>query len=246
VAPDSARRDLGLPEGAPIVLFLGFISIGKGVDTVVRAFDQVVQEIPGALLVVAGRQEPSFPQPQYAWWLRRLMRRGLEGKWIDFRPGYLAEHLIPSYLAAADLVVFPYRQRFGSASGMFHQALGSGCTIVASRCPKFEEGRETFASEAPEAFAAPNDPAAWARSIVTLLKNKALRERISRLSAELGRRTSWPSVAEQHLHLYRRLLRGDAPSPRVEGTGGQRGAAEADVRSGSLTPASDRGGVRSP
>jgi glycosyltransferase involved in cell wall biosynthesis len=208
-APASARRDLGLPAGASIVLFLGFISVSKGVDTVVRAFDRVVQELPGALLLVAGRPEPDFPNPQYAWWLRRLMRRGLKGAWIDFRPDYVPEHLIPTYLAAADLVVLPYRQRHGSASGIFHQALSLGCPILASRCPKFEEGRETLGAEM---FAAPSDQEAWARSIVNLLKDTTLRERTSRLSAELGRRTSWHAVAEQHLELYRQLLFGNGSS----------------------------------
>jgi glycosyltransferase involved in cell wall biosynthesis len=84
--------------------------------------------------------------------------------------------------------------------------------VVVSRSPKFEEGIRVFAPVAPEAVAAPNAPEAWARSIVDLLNDGALRRKISLLSAELGRETSWPAVAEQHLQLYRRLLGGKASS----------------------------------
>jgi polysaccharide biosynthesis protein PslF len=204
----AARQELHLAGNAAVVLFLGFISVSKGLDTVVRAFELVARDVPRAVLVVAGRVEPAFPSPQYGWWLRRLVRPGVEAGWIDFRPGYVDERQIPTYLAAADLTVFPYRQRHGSSSGMLHRALAAGCAVAVSSSPKFEDVREALGEVGVRATARPGDLLHWAATIKTLVQDDALRAELSRAARALARRTAWPIVADQHVALYRRVLAG--------------------------------------
>ncbi len=219
--PVAARQALGLPATAPIAIFLGFLMYSKGVDTVVRAFDRVAAAVPGARLIVVGRPERDFPNPQYVWWLERLMRRGRAAGWLDYRPGYIPADLIPAYLAAADVLVFPYRQGYGSASGILHRAYGAGRPVICSRGPKFSDARGRMEGDVPEAFADPGDVADWARSLVKLLGDPEARGRVARMSAELGRRSAWPVVAGQHLGLYRSLVeRRPEPGPAAKGGAG--------------------------
>jgi glycosyltransferase involved in cell wall biosynthesis len=196
-----ARRRLGLSPTAPIALFLGFLSISKSIHTVVRAFPRVIGELPQARLVVAGRPEKSFPNRLYLWFLERLMRRGRAAGWLDYRPGYLPSERLADYLAAADLLLFPYQQSWGSASGILHRAFGAGRAILCARGPKFAEA-QALGAEVPEAFARPGDPADWARCLTRLLADEPARRRLERLSAEHGRRSLWPDVAARHLALY--------------------------------------------
>jgi len=56
-APDGQPGDLGVPDDARVMLFLGRIHPLKGVDRLVRGFAGVAGEHPDAVLVVAGRDD---------------------------------------------------------------------------------------------------------------------------------------------------------------------------------------------
>jgi glycosyltransferase involved in cell wall biosynthesis len=203
----AARARLGLPPDRPIALFLGFIAYSKGVDTVVRAFRQVAAAVPGALLVVAGRVEQHDLQDRtYRRVLEFLMKRGQREGWIEFRPGYLPASDVPAYLAAADVVVFPYRQKHGSASGILHRAFASGRAVVCSRGPKFVDAAASLGDDAEVALPDATDVHAWSNSLSRVLADHELRARLERTTAELGRRSAWPVVADQHLALYRQIV----------------------------------------
>ncbi len=50
----SARQALGLPEGVPVVLFVGRLTSIKRVDRLIEAFTLVLDRVPEAVLAVAG------------------------------------------------------------------------------------------------------------------------------------------------------------------------------------------------
>ena len=203
----AAREQLGLPVGRRIALFLGFIEYSKGVDTVVRAFDAVAGSVPDALLVIAGRVEQHDLQDWlYRYALEWQLRRGRRAGCIEYRPGYLPAADIPAYLAAADVVVFPYRQRHGSASGVLHRAFAAGRAVVCSRGPKFVDAAGAFGDDAAIALPEPTNVRAWSDSLVRVLDDHELRARLARASGEIGRASAWPVVADAHLALYRELI----------------------------------------
>jgi glycosyltransferase involved in cell wall biosynthesis len=202
-----AREQLGLPVDRPIALFLGFIEYSKGVDTVARAFRAVAAAVPNALLVIAGRVEQHDLQDWlYRFTLERRLRLGRREGWIEYRPGYLPAADIPAYLAAADVVVFPYRQKHGSASGVLHRAFAAGRAVVCSRGPKFVDTACAFGDDAEIALPESTNPRAWTDSLARVLDDCELRGRLARASSELGRASAWPVVADAHLALYRELM----------------------------------------
>jgi glycosyltransferase involved in cell wall biosynthesis len=54
VDQDTARRRLGIPEGVPVIGFIGQVSKRKGVETLICAMQQVWQIYPSARLLIAG------------------------------------------------------------------------------------------------------------------------------------------------------------------------------------------------
>jgi glycosyltransferase involved in cell wall biosynthesis len=201
-----AREKLGLTR-KPIALFAGHIFRRKGLHTAVMAFKSVYGEVPDARLLVVGRERSAHPGDWlYRVRLRGLMRRGRRAGWIDFRPGYVSAADLSLYVATADLVVMPYLRTYGSSSAIFHQALAAGRPVLCSDVPTFAEAIEAWVPDLREMIVPPGDIEAWARALTLVLTRPDLRERAARASLELGLRSRWPSVAEDHIRMYRTLL----------------------------------------
>jgi glycosyltransferase involved in cell wall biosynthesis len=199
----TARATLELPADARIALGLGFIHPKKGTHTVVKAFARVAEEVTGARLIIAGRPRRRTPiDTAYHAWLGRLMKPGIRRGWMDYRPGFHDTETVRNLLAAADVLVLPYRQKYGSASGILHTALGGGRAVICARGLKFAEAYDAWGEQTPELFPDPGDVAQWGEALTRVLSDDALRARLAERSRRLGEETSWTVVARRHLELY--------------------------------------------
>ena len=201
-----ARARLAIPIDAKMALFFGVIHAKKNLQTLVAAAPTVAARVPGFRLVIAGRlRGRTVLDALYGRRLARAMRPGIEARWLDFRSGYIPTDDIPAYLAASDLVLFPHDQRYGSASGVFHLALGAGRATVCSSSPKFGEAREIFGRQIPAAFAPARDVGAWATAIETMLSSPALRLEAEGLARDAALATSWTTLGARYDQLYRQV-----------------------------------------
>jgi len=205
-----ARRELGLADG-PVALFVGLIFPRKGLHTIIRAFEGVARQVPGARLIAVGRERMAQPVDWvYRARLHALARRGAKAGWLDFRPGHVSEEDLGLFIAAADVVVFPYLRPYGSASGMLHRVLAAGRPVICSNVPTFGEVIEAWGRNLPRLIVAPGDPGAWRRALTDFFLSDDLRSAAAAASLELGCASAWTTVADRHLCLYRELL---APAP---------------------------------
>ncbi len=121
-ARSASRSALGLPEDARVALFLGLIRPYKGVDLLVEAWaDRAVSA--DWHLVVAGEPWGDGGTVLTA----KVAELGL-GDRVHLRLGWVPEGEVPALLAAADLVVLPYRS--GSQSAVAPLALAHGVPVL--------------------------------------------------------------------------------------------------------------------
>ncbi len=98
----AARKALGLPEDAPIVLFFGLIRKYKGLDLLLEAFGELKSN-PGIKLVIAGEfYEDKQP------YLDLIKGSGIEEQ-VILHGKFIANEDVKLYFSAADLVALPYR-----------------------------------------------------------------------------------------------------------------------------------------
>lgn len=119
-----ARRTLDLPENRRVALFLGLIRPYKGVDVLLEAAARLPVDSDW-LIVVAGEPWGDLR--------RRLVRKveglGLEGRVrLDLR--WIPESQVPTFLAATDVLVLPYRR--GSQSAVAPMALAQGVPVLST------------------------------------------------------------------------------------------------------------------
>lgn len=204
--PAESRAALGIPDGARVVLFFGFLWLGKGVERLIAAFRPLQRRVPEAFLYIGGHTR----SPRWSVYVKYLKARAYlygVGDRTKASGGYVPEDAVPTVYSAADVVAMPYLQDYASVSGVVHQTAGMGKLMLCSRISKFDEVGEQVS---PELLVGQSDTAGWARGLERLLTDRAfaddMRARILRFADD----TSWHNVARTHLSLCESLLAGRA------------------------------------
>jgi glycosyltransferase involved in cell wall biosynthesis len=175
-ADGDLRGQLGIPAEAPLLLYVGRIASGKGIDHLLAA----LHELPEAHLVIAGPDD----------------RHGVstEGDRV---------HTLPSsdepprdlYPQADVFVLASAGESFGMVAA---EAAAAGTPVIVSdRCgiaPFFEQD---------EALVVPYERDAVIAAIRRVLADDALRDRLSRGGPAAARRMSWDHVVDVQEQIYR-------------------------------------------
>jgi glycosyltransferase involved in cell wall biosynthesis len=92
------RRQLGIPLGAPVVLFVGRLTCDKGIPELIEAFSQLAVRFPELRLLLAGCFEDGDPLPSDT------------RRYLETHPQVILVGAVPDtapYYAAADVLVLP-------------------------------------------------------------------------------------------------------------------------------------------
>jgi glycosyltransferase involved in cell wall biosynthesis len=120
-----ARSAYGVEGERRIALFLGLIRPYKGVDVLLEAVAQLPADSEWTLVVAGEAWGDLGPAVE-----RRAAEPDLVER-VHLRLGWVPEGEIPTLLAAADLVVLPYRA--GSQSAVAPMALAAGVPVLSTR-----------------------------------------------------------------------------------------------------------------
>jgi D-inositol-3-phosphate glycosyltransferase len=186
VEPGTARRRLGLAAGDEVALFFGYIREYKGLDVLLDAWPAVAQARPAARLVVAGDPVRLDPARRDAL-LAAATRVG-----AVHRFGYVPFSEVAGYIAAADVLVLPYRHV--SQSGVLYLALAHGLPVVATRVGALPEVLHDGESGL---LVPPESPGALAEALVRLFGDGDLRRRLAVGGRAVAARHAWPAIAER-------------------------------------------------
>ncbi|MGH2521889.1 MAG: glycosyltransferase [Anaerolineales bacterium] len=152
---EAARQKLGLPPGAPVLLFFGLVREYKGLRDLLDAMPAIRAELPEARLLIVGE----FWHDKQAY-LDQIERLGIApGLMIVDR--YVANEEAPTYFAAADVAVLPYVHVTQSAVAQL--AFGFGVPVVTTRVGGLPEA---VAEGETGWLVPPHNPAALAEAII--------------------------------------------------------------------------------
>ncbi len=190
----TARKNLGLKE-APTVVCTGHLYSGRGVDLFIHLAKTFQDK--GIQFVWAGGK----PADVEIW-----TKQAESLPTLNFC-GFIPNTQLPTYQAAADVLLMPYSREIGISSGAGNSAhvsspmkmfeyLATGRAILASDLPVFHE----VLNEKNAVFCPPEDIAAWEKSLEYLLDNPGKRQELS-VQAQLdAQRYSWTERARRILN----------------------------------------------
>ena len=181
-----ARRTLGLPVSGKMVVYAGHLYPWKGSHVLARAGQFVPEDV--TIYIVGGTPADVTSFRTYVQTEELRQVRVV---------GHVPPTKVPAWLRAADVVVLPNSaqsvigSRYTSPLKLY-EYLASGRPIVASDVPAI---REVLTDGETGILVAPDDPAALAGGIVTLLADQVRADRIGSAGREWVRSRTWDARA---------------------------------------------------
>jgi glycosyltransferase involved in cell wall biosynthesis len=186
---DFIRRE-GL-IGKRLLVIPGFLSRRKGYEVALAA----LRELPTEYVLVAAGGKHAADHTGTEEWLKREAAQMSIGN--RFRiTGFLSEGRLAEAIAAAHLVLAPFREMAGSASIAY--SLARGAAVIASDLPE----NQTLSCVR---LVPAGDPTALAQAVRELAGAPAARAELSRSALEYARRHSYSSLAEEFVRHYAEL-----------------------------------------
>lgn len=185
---------------APTIAFLGRLDEPrKGLAVLLRAVPTVLDAYPGARVLVAGRGDTGEEQA------RDVL--GDRAGAVEFLGG-VSEQDKARLLASVDVYCAP--QTGGESFGIvLVEAMSAGTTVVASDLGAFT--RVLDDGDAGVLFRT-GDPADLGATLVRVLRDRELRDRVSARASHVVGRYDWSAVTDQVLAVYEMAVAGrDAP-----------------------------------
>ncbi len=178
-------------DGKLNILFVGrFTERRKGLKYLLRAFSYVKREIPNARLIIVGKGDPKG-------YRRYLARNNIQD--VVFT-GFISDEELPRYHRSSQVFCAP--STGGESFGIvLLEAMASGLPLVASDIPGYAS---VLDHDKQGVLVEPKNSEAFAMSLIHLLADAELRQKMGQAGREKAAQYSWQKVSQRVLEFYGR------------------------------------------
>nr|HID58553.1 glycosyltransferase [Desulfobacterales bacterium] len=194
-----AKVRLGLPPDKKMILLIGYFRPSKNFELIVDLFPDILERLPGAILVIAGKTRgKEFIE------YRNLLYKRIESSsvrdHIYLIRGQLSQNIFDTIISSADVVVLPYKTT--SQSGILAHCLAFGKPVVTSGT----EGMKGIMERSGAGLVCMDD-SDFVENIVKILSDPGLAQRLcENAETYVKNRISWNIVADKHLKIYSEIM----------------------------------------
>jgi glycosyltransferase involved in cell wall biosynthesis len=192
----------------PLLLTWGLIGPGKGLETVIEAFADLVDLEPRPRYLIAGATHPNVRASSgesYREGLFSMARRfGLEDM-IEFDNRYLDRKTLARLVRSADMVVLPYASVEQVTSGVLVEAIAAAKPVIATQFPHAVE----LLSGGVGVTVPHGDPAALGAALRQLLNDRALTTQMANKARLLADGWYWPTIGQRFGSMMSEIAKAD-------------------------------------
>ena len=204
LTPAEAKRRLGIRSEEKAILFFGRITPYKGLEILVKAFQEGLSPSDNYRLMIAGRPEDAT-EAEYWVPIREKLREDVQKGRVLLRAEHIPDDETELFFKAADALVLPYRDIY--QSGILFLGYSFGLPALAANVGSLKdemiEGRTGFLFK-------PEDPAALAKAIERYFATDLYRDlgrRRQEIQDYARKGHDWNIVGQATIGVYGGLLK---------------------------------------
>jgi len=176
-----------------VILFVGRLSKVKGLNYLIDAMPEILNEVPDAILLIIG---PDFGLKTE---LRRRAKQLYIEKKVLFTGTLSGAELVDSY-AASDVFVLPsIAESFGI---VLLEAMAMGKPVIAT---DIGAARDLIQNGVNGFIIKPRRPDQIAKAVISLIKNRNLATKMGDINRKIASEYSWDNITQAISQVYREL-----------------------------------------
>lgn len=201
-------------EGRQVLFTFGLIGPGKGIEHVIEALPQIVQQHPKVVYLVLGATHPHLVAREgerYRLSLERLAEdRGVK-EHVIFYNRFVSSDDLKEFIGATDIYVTPYLNEAQITSGTLAYVFGAGKAVVST---PYWHAQELLADD--RGVLVPfRDSNAIAAGVCGILNDPERLERIRHAAYAMGRDMIWSAVGQRYVESFQHARSDRKATPRA-------------------------------
>lgn len=185
-------------EGRKMLLTFGLLSPNKGIETVLNALPEVIEQFPDMTYVVLGKTHPNVLKEQgekYRMQLMKLSEKlGLSSN-VIFDNRFVSIEELKAWLSASDIYITPYMNKAQIVSGTLSYAISAGNAVIST---PYWHAKETLGDGTGVLFDF-NDHRGLATVLKGLLADEKKLEEMQKKAFNFGKQTTWKKVSRKYI-----------------------------------------------
>jgi len=178
----------------PLVLTWGLIGPGKGLESAIEAFSDLLDIDPLPRYLIAGATHPRVRQGSgeaYRDGLKALTNQLGLGQVVEFDDRYLSRRELARLVRSADVVVLPYESVEQVTSGVLVEAIAASKPVIATAFPHAVE----LLSDGAGAVVPFGEPKSLGLALRSVIDDAPSRMHMAERARHLATGRFWPTVA---------------------------------------------------
>ncbi|GAB4372173.1 MAG: hypothetical protein Kow00121_14250 [Elainellaceae cyanobacterium] len=192
-------------EETQVIVFFGFLHPVKGIETLLKAFRQVISEhLQARLLLIGGVETLALPGAEAKSYWEQLQQEITALELNDFvhRTGYVSAEEASYLLSGSDIGVLPFNPGVTLKSGSLLALLAHQLPSIITRS---DETDISLIQKGIVELIPPRDSNRLANELVLLLNDPEQRHYLSQAGYNFVQQFSWSAIAKRHLEIYSEL-----------------------------------------
>src|SRR5580700_10715544 len=200
VDPTYFKDQFGV-EGRCVLLTFGLLSPNKGIEYVLNALPQILEQFPEVVYIVLGATHPNELREHgeaYRVSLEMLAKKNKIEKNVIFYNDFVELENLKEFIGAADLYITPYLNEEQITSGTLAYTFGAGKAAVST---PYWHAAELLAED--RGVLVPfRDARVIAREVIALLRDPNRRHAMRKNAYRIGREMVWSNVAQLYMRSF--------------------------------------------
>lgn len=201
-------------KGSPLILTFGLLSQNKGIESMLEALPEVVDQYPDLTYLILGATHPVVKkhsgEAYREYLVKRISELGL-GNNVVFHDKFVEKEELCNYILASDIYASPYLSREQIVSGALTYAIGMGKAIVSTPYWYAQE----MLSDNRGILVDFGDTEGFKNSLLYLIENPDECNNMRKKAYDFGRKMTWKNIGKEYNNVFTKALKDYNTYPRI-------------------------------